>query len=73
MYIGAVTNDGSGALRVKEYYVYNTFTGVTKSMYHSSTYAAMTDAAWKEMRITAIEQANKLKVSVDEAIAQIPA
>lgn len=73
MFIGAITDDGSGALRVKEYYVYDTFTGVTKGMYHSSTYAAMTDEAWKEMRNQAIEEANKLKAAIDEDIANLPA
>lgn len=55
MYIGAVTNDGSGALRVKEYYTYKSFAGVTKSIYHSSTYAAMTDADWARLRQEAID------------------
>jgi hypothetical protein len=49
MYIGAVTNDGSGALRVKEYFTHSSFAGVNKSIYHSSMYAAITDAEFKEM------------------------
>lgn len=68
MYIGAVTNDGSGALRVKEYFTYDSFAGVTKAIYHSSTYAAETDEAWKVIRAEAIEATNKLKA---EAVAEL--
>lgn len=71
MYIGAVTNDGSGALRVKEYFTYDSFAGVLKSLYHSSTYAAMTDAAWEVMRTEAIASANKIKSDVEADIAAI--
>lgn len=67
MYIGAVTNDGTGALRVKEYFVYDSFAGVCRSIYHSSTYAAMTDAAWEVMRQEAIEETNKKKAEVEAA------
>ena len=71
MYIGAVTNDGSGALRVKEYFTYDSFAGVLKSLYHSSTYAAETDAAWEVIRATAIDEANKVKAELDTAIAEV--
>lgn len=71
MYIGAVTNDGSGALRVKEYFTYDSFAGVLKSLYHSSTYAAMTDAAWEVMREEAITLANKVQAENAAVIAQI--
>ena len=71
MYIGAVTNDGSGALRVKEYFTYDSFAGVLKSLYHSSTYAAETDAAWEVIRAEAIEEANKVKAELDQAIAEV--
>jgi hypothetical protein len=69
MMVGAITDDGSGALRVKEYYVYGTFSGVTKSIYHSSTYAAMTDAEWAIMRAEAIAAAEAFKAEIDEATA----
>lgn len=39
MNIGAITDDGSGALRVLEYFVHSSFAGVNKGVYHSSTYA----------------------------------
>jgi len=72
MYVGAVTDDGSGALRVKEYFVFSSFAGVNKSIYHSSKYAAVTDAAYAQMRIEAIEASNKLKAEVDQQIADMP-
>jgi hypothetical protein len=70
MFIGAITDDGSGALRVKEYYVYGTFTGVTKSIYHSSTYAAMTDAEWEKMRKEAIETADKIRLDMEATLEE---
>lgn len=73
MYIGAVTDDGSGALRVKEYFTYDSFAGVTKSIYHSSKYAAETDAAWEVIRAEAIEETNKLKAELEKEVTELPA
>jgi len=56
MYIGAVPHDGTGVIRTKEYMVYDTFEHVTKSLYRSSTYAAQTDAEWKEMLKEAVKE-----------------
>ncbi len=56
MHVGAVTNDGSGALRVKQYMTHSSFAGVTRSIYHSSTYAKLTDAEWKAMLEAAIQE-----------------
>lgn len=66
MHIGAVTDDGSGALRVKQYFTYDSFAGVTKSIYHSSTYAALCDEEWAKVRAEAIEVTNKLKAELVE-------
>ena len=56
MYIGAVPDDESGAIRCKEYMVYDTFAGPTKSLYRSSEYAAKTDAEWAEMLADAVKE-----------------
>lgn len=72
MYVGAVTDDGSGALRVKEYFTYDSFAGPIRAIYHSSTYANMTDAAWVTMREEAIERGNKLKAAIDQEINDLP-
>jgi hypothetical protein len=58
MNIGAITDDGSGALRVKEYFVHSSFAGVNRNIYHSSKYAALTDAQWADARTEAIANAD---------------
>lgn len=49
MFIGAVTDDGSGAIRVLEYFVHSSFAGVNRGIYHSSKYAAVTDAEYAKL------------------------
>lgn len=65
MYIGAITDDGSGALRLKEYFVYGSFQGVTKSLYHSSTYAAIGD---KEFLVRLAEIQAERQKSIDSVV-----
>lgn len=59
MLIGAITNDGSGALRVKEYFVHSSFAGPNRGIYHSSKYAELTDSQWDEAREEAIANAQE--------------
>lgn len=66
--VGAITDDGSGALRVKEYYVYASFAGVNKGIYHSSSYAKQTDAEWAVERAEAIANAQKLAQATIDAL-----
>jgi len=70
MHIGAVPDDSTGAIRCLQYFVHSSLVGVNGSIYHSSTYAAMTDAEWDKMREEAvalsIEKAKKLKEEQDE-------
>jgi hypothetical protein len=54
--IGALTNDGSGALRTLEYYVHSSFAGVNRSMYHSSDYAKQTDNAYAKIYEEAVQR-----------------
>lgn len=74
MYIGAVPDDETGAIRCKEYMVYDTFAGPTKSLYRSSEYAAKTDKEWKEMLAEAVKEnkqiAKDIAEKADEAIEQ---
>ena len=49
MDIGAVVQDGTGALRVKSYMVYASFTGVNSGIYHSSTYGQLKDEEYAKM------------------------
>lgn len=59
MDVGAITDDGSGALRVRRYYVHSSNAGINRSIYHSSHFASMTDAEWTEFRKAAIEAAEE--------------
>lgn len=68
MHVGAVTDDGTGALRVLSYFVYSSFKGVTRSIYHSSSYSAVTDAEFKvEMAKIQAELKETADTLVDEA------
>lgn len=53
--IGAITNDGSGALRVRKYYTHSSTIGINRSIYHSSNFAAMNDMEWEDLRKEAIK------------------
>tara|TARA_R100000995_G_C3479534_1_gene123032 strand:+ start:934 stop:2100 length:1167 start_codon:yes stop_codon:yes gene_type:complete len=59
MHIGAVPDDEDGAIRCKQYFVHSSLAGVNGSIYHSSSYAAMTDTEWNEMRKKAVETYSK--------------
>lgn len=50
MHVGAVPDDETGAIRCLQYFVHSSLAGVNGSIYHSSTYAAMTDKEWEDMR-----------------------
>lgn len=49
-HIGAVPDCSSGAIRCVQYYVLDAFSGVNKSIYHSSGYASITDEEFKKMK-----------------------
>lgn len=59
MHIGAIPDDNTGAIRCLQYFVHSSLAGVNGSIYHSSKYAAMTDAEWVKMK----EEAVKLEIS----------
>ena len=71
MHIGAVPDDETGAIRCKQYFVHSSLVGVNGSIYHSSSYAAMTDAEWDEMRIEAVEARAIVKAQCDREVAEI--
>jgi len=70
MHIGAVPDDDTGAIRCKQYFVHSSLVGVNGSIYHSSTYAAMTDAEWDDMRAKAVEEKSEAKAQLDRQIAE---
>lgn len=66
MHIGAIVQDNTGALRVKQYMVYASFAGVNKGIYHSATYGKLTDAEFETMVRESVE-ASKKAVAEEEA------
>lgn len=64
MHIGAVPDDETGAIRCLQYFVHSSLAGVNGSIYHSSTYAAMTDEQWNQMREDAIIEIEALKAKL---------
>ncbi len=58
MHVGAVPDDETGAIRCLQYFVHSSLAGVNGSIYHSSTYAAMTDLEWEEMRKDVVIELN---------------
>lgn len=55
MHIGAIPCSSDGAIRCLQYFVHSSLAGVNGSMYHSSTYAELTDQQWEEMRKEILE------------------
>jgi len=73
MHIGAVPDDTDGAIRCKQYFVHSSLVGVNGSIYHSSSYAAMTDAEWDDMRAKAVEEKSDTKALCDKEVAELNA
>jgi hypothetical protein len=57
MHIGDISGSGDGALVCLQYFTHRSFVGVCKTIYHSSTYAALTDKEWADMKEKAVEAA----------------
>jgi len=60
MHIGAIPDSLDGAIRCLQYFVHSSLVGVNGSMYHSSSYAALTDEQWEEMKEDIIADYNKI-------------
>lgn len=59
MHIGGFTDEGEGAMRVKQLFIHSSKAGDNRGIYFSSKYAAHVDAEWEEMKKEAIENAAK--------------
>lgn len=70
MHIGAITDDGTGALRVKQYFTYASFAGVTGGIYHSSEYAKLTDAEYEQMIKEVVEKSEQDIKAIQESVEQ---
>lgn len=73
MNIGAITDDGSGALRVLEYFVHSSFAGPNRGIYHSSKYAEVTDAEYAKMFEEAVARFEEDAEAKAERIAELAA
>lgn len=73
MHIGAVPDDETGAIRCLQYFVHSSLAGVNGSIYHSSSYAAMTDAEWDKMREQAINEINELRKKLNSDTEELQA
>ena len=73
MHIGAVPDDTDGAIRCKQYFVHSSLAGVNGSIYHSSSYAALTDAEWDAIRAEAVQAKSEAKAQCDREVAEINA
>jgi len=71
MHIGAVPDDNTGAIRCLQYFVHSSLAGVNGSIYHSSTYAAKTDAEWAIARKEAVEKSFSRIDEIKAAVARI--
>jgi hypothetical protein len=72
MDIGAFTGDGTGAIRVRRYFVHSSFAGVNRGYYNSSRYAALNDAEYAKMVQEAIQAENAAATkAAEEAAANI--
>ena len=65
MHVGAVPNSEDGAIRCIQYFVHSSLVGVNGSMYHSSAYAAMTDAEWEQLKKAVLDSMHKDVLQLD--------
>ena len=61
MHVGAIPDDSSGALRCLQYFVHSALDMVNDSIYHSSEYAAKTDAQWAAIKKEILKDFGTLK------------
>lgn len=76
MHIGAIVGLGDGndgAMRVKQYFVYGSFAGVNKTLYHSSEYAKVTDAEYEDMIKAAVETTAMKQKEIQEQLGEAEA
>lgn len=71
--IGAIVSQGDGAMRVKRYFVHSSFAGVNKNIYHSSTYAAMTDQEYKESVEQVVKATQQKHEELDKQLSEVKA
>lgn len=64
-HIGRITNDGEGAILVKEYFTYGSFQGPNRGIYHSSTYAELGDKEYGNMIQGILDQFGEQRTEIN--------
>lgn len=70
MHIGAIVDGQDGAMRVKQYFVYASFAGTNRGIYHSSNYGKLTDDEYRTMLQEAIKATGELKEGADAQLEE---
>ena len=70
MHIGAIVGGRDGAMRVKQYFVYASFAGTNKGIYHSSDYGKLTDGEYRTMLEEAIKATGELHEGLDTTLSE---
>lgn len=70
MHIGAFTDQGDGAMRVKQLFIHSSKAGDNRGIYFSSTYAAHTDQEWEAMKAEAMKNAEEKLADLKEKSAK---
>lgn len=70
MHIGAIVGGHDGAMRVKQYFVYASFAGTNRGIYHSSAYGKLTDSEYRDMLQEAIKSTGEYHVSLEVGLAE---
>lgn len=71
--IAGVGFGNDGAMTVKRYFVYSTFGGVNKSIYHSSEYAALTDLEYEKLVQEAVDATAAKKEELNNLLGEAEA
>jgi hypothetical protein len=70
MHIHSFNLHADGAMTVKQYFVYSSFAGPNRGIYHSSTYAAMGDVEFRKLLTEVIEATGKQKEALNKELEE---
>lgn len=73
MHIGAFTDSGDGAIRVKEYFVHSAQFAAARSKYNESSYLERSNEQWKAMLAEAITESEAKINKIKEKTAELSA
>lgn len=71
--IGAFTDNGSGAIRCREYFVHSAVFAPNKALYRESEYEAHTAKEWDALRTEAIKLSEEKKAKIDAEVNELRA